>query len=221
MVKDYCYDSTWYALRLRWGDSTESTAQVSTVPQMVVTSLPLMPQQPWPWDSCTDLWLLREVQVWAFVLPHTAHCFDVVGSFDWYCFTSEVDADSLIIDKRHISMISTFSANIKFDRFMDDYNNIWTINHLTKTDINNRMVTRVGSKDIELVSTAADLLKMMQLLNQAAPPLISVDAEGWDISRDGTMSLLALAWNEDVVYVIDVQVCCWKKSWLGSQERFQ
>ena len=83
---------------------------------------------------------------------------------------------------------------------------------MTKTDINNRMVTRVGSKDIELVSTAADLLKMMQLLNQAAPSLISVDAEGWDISRDGTMSLLALAWNEDVVYVIDVQVCCWKKS---------
>ena len=68
------------------------------------------------------------------------------------------------------------------------------------------MVTKLGNKDLNMVSTETELREMLQALNQERPSLISVDAEGWDLSRDGTLSLLALCWNDHVVYVIDVQV---------------
>ena len=68
------------------------------------------------------------------------------------------------------------------------------------------MVTKLGNKDLNMVSTETELREMVQALNQERPSLISVDAEGWDLSRDGTLSLLALCWNDHVVYVIDVQV---------------
>ena len=68
------------------------------------------------------------------------------------------------------------------------------------------MATRLGNKEIKLVSTNAELGEMLAELNNTRPNVISVDAEGWDISRDGTLSLLALSWNEGLIYVIDVQV---------------
>ena len=69
-----------------------------------------------------------------------------------------------------------------------------------------KMATRLGNKEIKLVSTDTELRQMITELNESKPSLISVDAEGWDISRDGTLSLLALSWNDRLIYVIDVQV---------------
>ena len=68
------------------------------------------------------------------------------------------------------------------------------------------MTTKLGTKDIKTVSTEEELFEMIQQLNEERPSVISVDAEGWALSRDGTLSLLALCWNERIIYLIDVQV---------------
>ena len=69
------------------------------------------------------------------------------------------------------------------------------------------MGTKLGNKDLKMVLTDPQLREMLQVLNRERPALVSVDAEGWDLSRDGSLSLLALCWNDNEVYVIDVQVC--------------
>ena len=68
------------------------------------------------------------------------------------------------------------------------------------------MATKLGSRDIKKVSIDKELEEMMQDLNEERPRVISVDAEGRELCRNGTMSLLALCWNDQTIYVIDVQV---------------
>ena len=68
------------------------------------------------------------------------------------------------------------------------------------------MTTKLGTKDIKTVSTNEELFEMIQQLNEQRPSVISVDAEGWALNRNGTLSLLALCWNEQIIYLIDVQV---------------
>ena len=59
---------------------------------------------------------------------------------------------------------------------------------------------------MKLVSSDAELQHMLTHLNNSNPDLVSVDAEGWRLCRDGTLSLLALTWDDRIIYVIDVQV---------------
>ena len=66
--------------------------------------------------------------------------------------------------------------------------------------------TRLGDKEVKLVSTELELQQMLTELNKSIPSVIAVDAEGRALSRNGTLSLLAMCWDEDVIYVIDVQV---------------
>ena len=68
------------------------------------------------------------------------------------------------------------------------------------------MSVRLGNKDVKLVSTKLELKHMMTKLNDFRPRIIAVSADGKDLSRNGTLTLLALRWNDRVVYVIDVQV---------------
>ncbi|KAL5257223.1 hypothetical protein ACHWQZ_G012234 [Mnemiopsis leidyi] len=67
-------------------------------------------------------------------------------------------------------------------------------------------MTTLGRKKISLVSSDAELQQMLLELNVSRPTLVSVDAEGWRLCRDGTLSLLALSWDDMIIYVIDVQV---------------
>ena len=68
------------------------------------------------------------------------------------------------------------------------------------------MSTRLGDKEVKLVSTELELQQILTELNKSSPSVIAVDAEGRALSRNGTLSLLAMCWDEDVIYVIDVQV---------------
>ena len=66
--------------------------------------------------------------------------------------------------------------------------------------------TRLGDKEVMLVSTELELQQMLTELNRSSPSVIAVDAEGHALSRDGTLSLLALCWDESLIFVVDVQV---------------
>ena len=68
------------------------------------------------------------------------------------------------------------------------------------------MSVRLGNKNVKLVSTKLELEYMMKKLNHFRPRIIAVSAKGENLSRNGTMTLLALRWNDRVIYVIDVQV---------------
>ena len=68
------------------------------------------------------------------------------------------------------------------------------------------MTSRLGEREMKLISSVEELRQMLTHLNNSNPDLVSVDAEGWRLCRDGTLSLLALTWDERIIYVIDVQV---------------
>ena len=68
------------------------------------------------------------------------------------------------------------------------------------------MSTRLGDKEVKLVSTELELQQMLTELNKSSPSVIAVDAEGRALSRNGTLSSLSMCWNDRVIYVVDVQV---------------
>ena len=66
--------------------------------------------------------------------------------------------------------------------------------------------TRLGHKEVKLVSTELELQQMLTELNESSPSVIAVDAVGRALSRNGTLTFLAMCWNEYAIYVLDVQV---------------